>query len=152
MSCVFLVVPAVVASWPILCGAVAGAAAALGYKVLAADEEAAAQPVEQWVDISLEGSQVVAEAMQRGSEFTIRKDDVTATFRREADGRCVAHVRGSNRSEHELQAVGQELVGRVTQQYAYNKVLSELKSQGFTVTNEEVASDQTIRISVCKYV
>ena len=34
MSVVFVVTPMVVAGWPILCGAVAAAAASLGYKAL----------------------------------------------------------------------------------------------------------------------
>lgn len=90
--------------------------------------------------------------MARESQFTIRKDDVTATFSRAADGRCTVHVRGEKKTDQELQTIGKELVGRVTQQYAYNKVVSELKSQGFTVTNEEVANDQSIRIQVSKFV
>ena len=59
---------------------------------------------------------------------------------------------GDNKTDAQLQAIGQELVGKVTQQYAYNKVVTELKSQGFTVTDEEVTADQAIRIHVTKYV
>jgi hypothetical protein len=61
-------------------------------------------------------------------------------------------VSGRNKSEEELTATGRDLLGRVTQQYAYNKTMQQLKKQGFTVTNEEVAADQSIRIRVCKYV
>ncbi len=156
MSVVFVVAPIVVAGWPVLCGAIAAAAGALAYKTQKRDvvdglgeqmEEA-----ETWVEIPIEDSQIVADSMARESEFTIRKDDVTATFSRSADGRCLVHVAGQGKSDAELNAIGQELVGRVTQQYAYNKVITELKSQGFTVTAEEVANDQSIRIHVTKYV
>jgi hypothetical protein len=155
MSVVFVVVPAVVAGWPVLCGAIAGAAGALGYKALKTNNENLIldeNPLGNSVEIPIEGSQIVAETMQRESKFVICKDDVTATFTREADGRCCVHVTAKNRSDQELQSIGKELVGRVTQQYAYNKVLTELKNQGFSVTNEEVANDQTIRIRVSKYV
>lgn len=153
MSVVFVVAPMVVAGWPMLCGAAAAAAAALGYKALAREEVVEAdEDTEHYVEVPIEDSQVVAESMARGSEFSIKKDDIVATFSRAADGRCTVHVRGENRTDEELSAVGRELVGRVTQQYAYNKVMTELKSQGFTVTGEEVTNDQAIRIHVSKYV
>jgi hypothetical protein len=153
LSVVFIVAPAVVVGWPVLTGAIAAAAGALGYKALnAGNRISEEESAESWVDIPMEGSQVVAEAMSRGSEFVITKGDVTATFRRAADGRCTVHVAGGNKSEAELSAIGKELLGRVTQQYAYNKTITELKKQGFTVTHEEVAADQTIRINVSKYV
>lgn len=153
LSVVFLVAPAVMASWPILCGAVAGAAAALGYKALNMEDSLAEHVLgNAEVDVALEGSEIIADAMRRESEFTIAKDDVTATFRREADGRCTVHVSGVNKSQEELTQIGQELVGRVTQQYAYHKVVTEMKNQGFTISNEEVTADRTIRIQVHKFV
>ncbi len=151
MSVVFVVSPMVVAGWPLLCGAVAAAAASLGYKALAAEQTEVLDTTRQ-IEISMENSQVVAESMARGSQFSICKDDVTATFSRSGDGRCVVHVSGDNRTDAELKQIGQELVGRVTQQYAYNKVVTELKGQGFTVTGEEVTNDKAIRIHVSKYV
>lgn len=153
MSVVFVVSPMVVVGWPILCGAVAAAAASLGYKALAVqDNQTECAEAPRQIEISMEDSQVVAESMARGSEFTICKDDVKATFSRSADGRCVVHVSGDNKTDAELKQIGEELVGKVTQQYAYNKVVTELKAQGFTVTGEEVTNDQAIRIRVSKYV
>lgn len=155
MSVVFMVTPMVIAGWPLLCGAVAAAAGTLGYKALTHDQVDGVvedTSTERWVDIPLDDSQVIADSMARESQFTIRKDDITASFSRAADGRCSVHVSGENKSEAQLSAIGQELVGRVTQQYAYNKVVSELKAQGFTVTAEEVTNDQAIRIRVSKYV
>jgi hypothetical protein len=151
---VSVLAPAVVAGWPILCGAIA-AAGSLGYRALKCDSAVSCADQSQtqnWVDIPIEDSQVVADSMARESEFVIRNDDVVATFRRSADGRCTVHVAGDNKTESELAAVGRDLVGRVTQQYAYNKVISELKAQGFSVTNEEITNDQTIRIRVTKFV
>ena len=152
MSVVFVVAPMVVGGWPILCGAVAAAAASLGYKALAVEHTQQAEPIEKRVEIPLEDSEVVVDSMARESEFTIRNNDVTAAFSRSADGRCMVHVAGEDKTEAELNQIGKELIGRVTQQYAYNKVVTELKGQGFTVTGEEVTSDQAIRIRVSKYV
>ena len=153
MSVVFVVAPAVVAGWPILCGAIAGAAGILGYKALGVSKcIQAEESAGSFVEVSLENSEVIADAMKREGEFVVAKDDVTATFRRAADGRCTVHVTGKNKTQEELSAIGTELVGRVTQQYAYNQVVTEMKKQGFNIVNEEVGTDQTIRISVCKYV
>lgn len=154
MSCMFVVVPAVAVGWPLLCGAIAAASASLGYKALTTDANLNTDKVdlEQSVDITLDNSSIVAESMKRESRFVITRDDIVATFERAANGRCVVHVTGKNRSDHELNAIGKELVGRVTQQYAYNKVMTELKSQGFTVNEEEVSNDKTIRIHVSKFV
>jgi hypothetical protein len=136
-----------------LCGAIAGAAGTLGYKAHQTGKKLAAKDTnEANTEISLADSKIIAESMKRDSEFSITRDNVVATFRRTADGRCSVHLTGKDKTEEELQAIGQELVGRVTQQYAYNKVVTDLKKRGFTVTNEEVAADQTIRISVSKYV
>ena len=88
MSVVFVVVPVVVAGWPVLCGAIAGAAGALGCATLRADNnvvELGQEAMENTIELPLEGSQVVVEAMQRESEFVIRKDDILATFSRGAE-------------------------------------------------------------------
>ncbi len=153
MSVIFVVAPAVVVGWPILCGAVASVAGSLGYKILSDQKELTSEKnTENQVDISLTGSEIVSDSMKRESQFVISNGDVTATFRRAADGRCTVHVAGQNKTDEELTALGNQIIGRVTQQYAYNKVVTELKHQGFTISNEEVANDQTIRIRVCKYV
>ena len=157
MSCIFVIAPMVISTMPLFYGAIAAAAGTLGYKAITSVNEQGQElvdltPADRHVEVSMEGSQIVADAMQRDSQFTIHRDDVTATFKREADGRCTVHVAGTNRTDQELEAIGKELVGKVTQHYAYNKVMSQLKNQGFTVTNEEVTNDQTIRIRVSKYV
>jgi hypothetical protein len=149
----FVVAPAIAAaSWSLLSAAVAGTAAALGYKVLDAEKSLEEIECDNSVEVELEGSQVIAENMRRESQFVISNGDITATFARSADGRCTMHVAAKNMTEEELSAAGREIMGQVTQQYAYNKVLTELKGQGFTVSHEEVAEDKTIRIKVCKYV
>ncbi|MEN6371461.1 MAG: DUF1257 domain-containing protein [Armatimonadota bacterium] len=163
MSVVFYVVaPAVVAAWPILCGAIAAASGSLGYSLVKSGQEADLETqntgqktkldIHNTVDMPLKDSQIIADTMSRESQFTIQKDDVRATFYRAADGRVSVHISGDNKTDNELETIGQELIGRVTQQYTYNRVLSELKQKGFSVTSEEVANDQTIRIHVSKYV
>lgn len=156
MSVVFVVAPVVVAGWPILCGAVAGAAGALGYKILKSEncEDLRIDDVEDTssVEVQLEGSRVIADQMKRDSRFSITNGDVTATFSRSIDGGCTVHVSGRDRTQEQLSEIGRQILGQVAQQYAYNKVVTELKTQGFSVTQESIAADQTIRIRVSKYV
>ena len=154
MSVCFVVVPAIAASWPVLCGAVAAATGAIGYRTLraASDLEKTSTVGQSSAQVTLNGSELLAESMQEGDQFAITNDDVTAVFRRAADGRCTVHVSAPGRTQTELEAIGRDLMNRVTQQYAYNKIVTQMKSQGFTVNTEEVAEDQTIRIRVSKYV
>jgi hypothetical protein len=153
MSVLFVVAPAVIVGWPILCASVAGVAGAMGYKILAETEKCdVGEEESSSVEVTIEGSEVVADSMKRGGKFAITNGDVTATFKRAVDGRCTVHISGQNRTDEELNAIGRDILGRVTQQYAYNKVVTELKKQGFSITEEEITKDQAVRIRVRKYV
>lgn len=154
MSVCFVVVPTIAASWPALCGAVAAATGAIGYRTLraASELENTSTVGQSSAQVTLNGSELLAESMQEGDQFAINNDDVTAVFRRAPDGRCTVNVSAPGRTQTELEAIGRDLMNRVTQQYAYNKIVTQMKSQGFTVNTEEVAEDQTIRIRVSKYV
>ena len=45
--------------------------------------------------------------------------------------------------------IGEELIGRVTQQYAYHRIVSEAKERHMTIVGEELsAEDQTVKIRV----
>jgi len=150
MSCMFFFFPAVVEGFPFLRATAAAAGASLGYKETSTEQ--IAPNGNRSVTVPIEDSNILGDTMARDSQFTISKDDIKATFNREADGRVSVHVSGQNHTDSELQTLGKELIGKVTQQYAYNKVVTEMKKKGFTVTSEEVANDQTIRIHVSKYV
>jgi hypothetical protein len=47
-----------------------------------------------------------------------------------------------------LRRLGEELIGRVTQQYAYHRVISELKERQMDIVGERVGEDQSIKIRV----
>jgi hypothetical protein len=57
-------------------------------------------------------------------------------------------MEGTGYSKADLRRIGQELIDRVTQQYVYNRVVTELKSRKMTVVSEEVAEDRTVRVRV----
>jgi uncharacterized protein YqfB (UPF0267 family) len=152
MSVVFIVAPAVAIGWPILCSTVAGVAGALGYTVLASNKSVVVPEQRAGVEVDIEGSEIIADSMKRESEFAITNHDVTAVFKRSIDGRCTVHVSGENKTDEQLRAIGQEILNKITQQYAYNKVVTELKKQGFSVTDEEITKDNAVRIRVRKFV
>jgi hypothetical protein len=45
----------------------------------------------------------------------------------------------------------EQFVTRLTQRYAYHKVLTEVRKRGFTVTEEQTQADQTIKVVVRKW-
>ena len=55
---------------------------------------------------------------------------------------------GEGHTKEELKRVGQELVERVTQQYVYHRVVTELKERKMNIVDEEVAADRTVTIRV----
>ena len=59
-------------------------------------------------------------------------------------------VRG-RASEEELESVGRELLQSINQHYAYDRVMSDLKSRGFESLEEEVEEDGTIRLKLRRW-
>jgi hypothetical protein len=73
---------------------------------------------------------------------------VRAVFTRDARGALRVCMEGTNHSRSELRRLGQELIDRVTQQYVYHRVVTELKARNMTIVDEEVAEDRTVKIRV----
>jgi hypothetical protein len=148
MSAVCVLTPLVISSWPAISAAISGAAAALGFSVVGSSLEGQEQDRENKVETEIENSEVVAEAMTGEQKLVIRKGEVTVEFSRDARGRCKICVSGMNKSDRELHAIGQEVAGRMVQQFVYNKLLSELKNRNYKVAEEEVLADQSVRVRI----
>jgi len=154
MSCVFVVVPVVAGTWPIVSAAVIAACAGLGYGSVRRYEQdleldvVATGPGTRSVALTMEDSQVVTDTLMRGESFSFARGDLTATFRVDGRGACVVHVSGEGRSNEELEAEGREIMDRVRQQYAYAKVMAELEERGFHVIDQEVQANHSISIRV----
>jgi len=149
MSVCFVVVPAAVAvAWPILSGAISAACAAMGFgAVKASSQQTAAEP-RITRERSVEFELAAARAQELGSEsITLSDGEVTAQFYRDEHGQCKLHVSGT-KSEQELIEVGRTLLQRVRQQLTYQRVMDGLKQKGYTVVEEQVANDQSIRLRV----
>jgi hypothetical protein len=141
--------PLVVAAWPAVSTAVVTAAAALG---LVAVKEKAANAAslnrENSVEFEIENSKIASDNMTREEKLIFSKDDMTVVFRRDIRGKLKICVTGAGRTEEELKAAGDEIASEVTRQFIYNKVVSELKNADFTILDQEIGDDDTIRIHV----
>jgi len=47
-----------------------------------------------------------------------------------------------------LRALGEELSGRVVQQYVYQKLMEEMQTRGFVVVEDETDANHAIRLKV----
>ena len=66
----------------------------------------------------------------------------------DARGALKVCMEGQGKSKAELRKLGQELVGRVTQQSAYHRIVTELKQRNMAIVDEQVTADQTVKIRV----
>jgi len=150
MSVCFVVVPAAVAvSWPILSGLISAACTAAGFRALKAPTQEHEVESESSREESVEFEVASARAAEIGAMQALNLTDgeITATFCQDERGQCKLHVQGP-KSQQELIATGRALMQRVRQQLAYHRVMEELKRKGYTVVQEQVAADESIRLRV----
>ncbi|NLW50734.1 MAG: DUF1257 domain-containing protein [Candidatus Brocadiaceae bacterium] len=157
MSAVCILTPTIIAGWPMISAAVAGAAAALGFSmaregVRASVEAAAAvqagQEEQTTVEVEVENSEVLGESLAGEQELVLVRDSVRVRISRDLRGALKVCVEGAGRGSEELREIGRQVVDKVTQMYVYNRVMTELKNKGFTVIQEGVAQDETVHIHV----
>lgn len=149
MSVVFVIVPSLaVGGWPLLAAAIAAACSALGYHILRSEQkQATAAKVDESVTLTLD-AQALSDTLEREESITVAQGDITITFYKDPRGRVTMHVNGKNKTEAELCEIGQTVMNRILQQYAYQRVMQELEKRGFVVVKEEVDENQVIRIRV----
>jgi len=148
MSTVVVVTPLIIAGWPVITAAVTAAIGSMGFSVATSVEPAVAkQTTKTRAEIDVEESEVLEGAVS-GNELVVERDGVRATFSRDARGALKLCMEGTGQSKAELKKIGEELLGRVTQQYVYHRVVTELRERNMAIVDEEVAADQTVKIRV----
>jgi len=153
MSCVCILTPVVIASWPAFSAAVAAAATSLGYTIV---EEGikqhqtgnANQTGERKINLEIEQSEIVTNQLGRDQSIKVTRGGVTVIFSRDARGKASICVSGPGHSNEELQAIGEELSQRVVQKYVHRRLMDEIQARGFNVVEEEVDENQAIRLKV----
>ncbi len=149
MSAVAVVTPIVIANWPLITAAGSAAGTSRGFTA-----GAAAGPVRSKArsgnraEVELEDSAVVEGAPLNDEIVVERPDGVRATISRDARGSLRVCAEGEHLSKPELRQIAEDLAGRITQQYVYNKLMTELTDRNVAVVDQEVTADQTIKIRV----
>lgn len=138
----------VVGSWPAITAAVIGAASSLGFSAIGAEERVSARSERRRVETEVPNSDVVSETLARGEKIRFERDGVQIEFGVDDRGRCMVCATGQGYSDGQLKKIGQEVAGRVVQQFTYHKLVSELKSRGFSIDRETIEGDQSIQLRV----
>jgi hypothetical protein len=152
MSVVCVIAPVMVAAWPAFSSAVIAAAGSLGYQVaseasrLTHTVDRSAKP--SGVHLEVFGSEIVTTQLQRDQRLAVTRDGVTVTFSRDARGQASLCVVGEGMPEETLRALGTELSQAVVQQYAYQRIIEEMRQRGLQVVEEELLEDRSIHLKV----
>jgi hypothetical protein len=149
MGAVIVLTPIIVASWPLITAAVAGAAVTMGLStaetVKDAIKEREQQPVFEKAEVPLTDKAVAGQVQK---DIVMQKGSVEIRVTRDARGQCSISAMGKGKSHAELKKIAEEFTGKVTQTYVYNKVMNELRAKGMKIANEEVTADRSVRIHV----
>ena len=152
MSGVVVVTPLIIAGWPVITAAVTAAVGSLGFSVASAGTAevpvVAKGTAKNRTEIDVEDSEVLQEAAAVDGELVIERDDVRIIFTRDQRGALRLCVEGESHSKAELKKIGEEVLGRVTQQYVYHRIVSELQQHNMSIVDEQVGADNTVKIRV----
>ena len=149
MSSVVVITPLVIAGWPVVSAAVTAAVASMGFNLVRASvphTPVLEEDTNSRVEIDVEDSEIL-DGATAGERIVVERDGVTATFTRDARGALKLCMDG-NASKSELKRIGSELIDRVTQQFVYHRVITELKARNMTIIDEQVKADRTVKIRV----
>ena len=148
MSGVFVMAPVLVAA-PVVMTAATAVAATMGFTLAVQavmTEETADEYNKAELDIDSKG---LTQLVNEQGSLVLTRGDATIRFFA-GKGRCQMHVIGKA-SEAELEALGQEVIDKMTQQYAYHRVMTDLKSRGFAAVEETQDEDGTIRLRLRRW-
>ena len=150
MSCVVVVTPLIIAGWPAITAAVTAAVGTMGFTLAAGSNtrRRVATEGKTRAEIEVDNSEILGSDGGAGEEMVVEKDGIRAIFSRDARGALRVCMEGEGVSKSQLRRLGEELIGRVTQQYAYHRIITELKERNMMVIDEAVEADRTVRIRV----
>ncbi|MCC8190761.1 MAG: DUF1257 domain-containing protein [Planctomycetes bacterium] len=99
------------------------------------------------VDLCIDNPDEVASGISAGGEMTFTGNGVTVEFYQDEAGRSAVRVRG-NGTKAELRAIGETMAQRVVQQFAYHRIVNEMRQRNMNIVEEEVEQDGTVRMLV----
>jgi len=149
MGAVIVLTPLLIAGWPAITAAVTAAVGSLGFSIMqgglpVAEKSNAVTKTE----IDIEDSEILESGGSTGEELVIERDGVRGVFSRDARGALKLCLEGRGMTQSLLKQLGDDLIGRVTQQYAYHRIVTELKNRNMTIVEEQVSADRSVKIRV----
>lgn len=149
MSTVVVLAPIIIANWPVITAAVGAAVGTMGFAMVRKEEAATSRAATKTrEEIEVDNSEILASGTGAEEEIVVQREGVRAIFTRDARGALRVCMEGTGQSKAELRRLGQELIDRVTQQYVYHRVVTELKARNMTIVDEELTEDRTVKIRV----
>lgn len=159
---IFAITPTVGWAIPLLWPALLSAAGALGYKLYTSTAEDAplrgklTKELMQQRIVKLPLDQVVKDLVSEevGREEVLRfvKDKITVVFKRDIRGKFTIEVMGPETyTTRQLEQMGMEFAGTLVQQFAYNRMATELERKGANVVNEEVNENGDIVLKLRRW-
>jgi hypothetical protein len=150
MGAIVVITPLIIAGWPAITAAVTAAVGSLGFAVAqgAAPETVARADTTTRCEVDVEDSEILEASAGTGEQLVVEKEGIRAVFSRDARGALKLSLEGKNMSKAQLKQLGDEMVGRVTQQYAYHRIVTELKARNMAIVEEQVQADRTVKIRV----
>jgi hypothetical protein len=149
MSCVCVLTPLVVATWPAFSAAVVAAASSLGYTLLSGSAQShVEEDSTRTLNLEMAQSEIVTDSIGRDQRIVVARGGVTVVFSRDARGKASICVSGTGHTDDALRALGEELSQRVIQKYVYQRLMEEMKARQFVIVEEETDENQAIRLKV----
>lgn len=150
MSSVCILTPVVIGAWPAVAAAVASVAATMGFTVQVPETVEALAPdrTRTRVETEVPNSEVLADEMAVNEKIVISQGSLEIVITRDDRGAINLCVTGEGHGKRELERIGQEVAGRIVQQYAYHKLITELKARNYNVLEESMQRDQSIQLKV----
>ena len=151
MGAVCILTPIVIAAWPAFSAAVVAAASSLGYQIATYREEpeiAREEKRSTEVRLTLDQSELVTDRLARDQQISVTRDGVTITFARDVRGKASICVTGTDYTEEDLRALGEEMGQRVVQQYVYQRLKDEIQTRRFVVVQDSVDESHAIHLKV----
>jgi len=150
MSGIVVVSPLLLAA-PVVMAAATAAASSLGFTICSGrvDELLETSEEDTVVGFDVTEASGLKELLQQQGPLALKRPDALVLIREKGSG---VHMEVRGRApEVELETVGRELLQSINQHYAYDRVMSDLKSRGFESLEEEVEEDGTIRLKLRRW-
>jgi hypothetical protein len=151
MSCtIMVIVPMIVSNWPTILPVLTAAAGAMGFSIRKqarplAKQQAAVAATACTATVEVSHSALAGESRGQAA-MEVENKGVQVRFSIAADGCLRVSAAGEGKSREELTAVARQVADKVVQTYAYHKVLTEAKSLGFGLVEEQVDARGAIHI------